>query len=67
MGKRTADRPVASGRVPASQALEFGLALTAFSFTLLAALANLLAAALALAGGLFYTPAGSNARRRRTS
>jgi hypothetical protein len=54
MGKRTADRPVASGRVPASHALEFGLALTACSFTLLAALANLLAATLALAGGLFY-------------
>jgi protoheme IX farnesyltransferase len=54
MGKRTADRPVASGRVPASHALEFGLSLNAFSFTLLATLANLLAAALALAGGLFY-------------
>jgi heme o synthase len=54
MGKRTADRPVASGRVPTSHALEFGLALTACSFTLLATLTNLLAAALALAGGLFY-------------
>ena len=54
MGKRTADRPVASGRVPASRALEFGLTLLAFSFVLLAGLANVLAAGLALLGGLFY-------------
>jgi protoheme IX farnesyltransferase len=54
MGKRTADRPVAAGRIPPSRALEFGLALLAFSFVLLAGLTNLLTAGLALVGGLFY-------------
>jgi heme o synthase len=54
MGKRTASRPVAAGRVPASRALEFGLVLSGLSFVLLAGVANVLAAVLALAGGLFY-------------
>jgi heme o synthase len=54
MGKRTEQRPVAAGRIPASRALEFGLALSAASFTLLAATVNLLTAVLALAGNLFY-------------
>ncbi len=54
MGKRTAARPVASGRMPATTALEFGLALSAFSFVLLAALVNVPTALLALAGNLFY-------------
>jgi protoheme IX farnesyltransferase len=54
MGKRTEQRPVASGRVPAARALEFGLALSAASFVLLASLANVLTALLALAGNLFY-------------
>ncbi|HUJ56265.1 MAG TPA: heme o synthase [Gaiellaceae bacterium] len=54
MGERTRSRPVASGRVAPSRALEFGLALTAFSFVLLASAVNLLTAALALAGNLFY-------------
>ena len=54
MGKRTRSRPVAAGRVPAPYALEFGLALMAFSFVLLAGLVNPLTAHLALAGGLFY-------------
>jgi protoheme IX farnesyltransferase len=54
MGKRTAARPVASGRLPADTALEFGLALTALSFVLLAALVNVPTALLALAGNLFY-------------
>jgi heme o synthase len=54
MGKRTASRPVASGRVPPSRALEFGLALLALSFVLLASAVNVLTAVLALAGGLFY-------------
>ena len=54
MGSRTRERPVAAARVPASRALEFGLALSAFSFVLLASLANVLAALLALAGNLFY-------------
>src|SRR5690348_13109888 len=54
MGKRTRSRPVASGRVPPSRALEFGLALSAFSFVLLASATNVLTAVLALVGNLFY-------------
>jgi protoheme IX farnesyltransferase len=54
MGERTANRPVAAGRVPAAYALEFGLALSAASFVLLAGTVNVLTAALALAGNLFY-------------
>ncbi len=54
MGSRTESRPVASGRVPPDRALEFGLALSAFSFVLLDSLVNLPTALLALAGNLFY-------------
>jgi protoheme IX farnesyltransferase len=54
MGKRTEKRPVAAGRVPPARALEFGLALSALSFVLLASAVNVLTAALALAGNLFY-------------
>ncbi|HEY7537761.1 MAG TPA: heme o synthase [Gaiellaceae bacterium] len=54
MGERTAKRPVAAGRLAPEHALEFGIALSAFSFVLLAALVNLPTALLALAGGLFY-------------
>jgi protoheme IX farnesyltransferase len=54
MGKRTANRPVAAGRLEPGRALEFGLTLSAMSFVLLASTVNVLTAALALAGGLFY-------------
>ena len=54
MGERTKARPVTSGRVSASYALEFGLALSALSFVLLAGLVNVLTATLALTGNLFY-------------
>jgi protoheme IX farnesyltransferase len=54
MGERTRRRPVASGRVSPSRALEFGLALSAFSFVLLASAVNVLTAVLALVGNLFY-------------
>ena len=54
MGKRTAARPVAAGRVPAPRALEFGLVLSALSFALLASVVNVLTAVLALVGNLFY-------------
>ena len=54
MGKRTRSRPVAAGRVPAPYALEFGLALSALSFVLLAGVVNTLTAVLALVGNLFY-------------
>jgi protoheme IX farnesyltransferase len=51
---RTGKRPVAGERVAPARALEFGLALMAFSFVLLASLVNVLTAMLALVGGLFY-------------
>ena len=54
MGSRTRARPVASGRVPVARALEFGLALSAVSFVLLATTVNVLTALLALVGNLFY-------------
>jgi protoheme IX farnesyltransferase len=54
MGKRTRARPVAAARVAPSRALEFGLALSGFSFVLLAGAVNLLTASLALVGNLFY-------------
>src|SRR6187551_3182798 len=54
MGERTRARPVTSGRVPVSYALEFGLALSALSFVLLAGTVNVLTATLALVGNLFY-------------
>ena len=54
MGERTRARPVAASRMAPSRALEFGLALSAFSFVLLASAVNVLAATLALVGNLFY-------------
>jgi heme o synthase len=54
MGERTRARPVTSGRVPVAYALEFGLALSAFSYVLLAGVVNVLTATLALVGNLFY-------------
>jgi heme o synthase len=54
MGKRTEKRPVAAGRVPPARGLEFGLALSALSFVLLASVVNVLTATLALVGNLFY-------------
>jgi len=65
MGPRTAKRPVASGRLTAPRALEFGLALSAGSFTLLASTANLLTAVLALAGNLFYVVVYTGYLKRR--
>src|SRR2546430_16573346 len=51
---RTGSRPVAGNRVAPAHALEFGLALSAFSFVLLASLVNVLTAVLALVGKSFY-------------
>jgi heme o synthase len=51
---RTADRPVASGRVSVSAATAFGLGLGAASFLLLALTVNPLAAALSLCGLVGY-------------
>ncbi|MDQ3888928.1 MAG: heme o synthase [Actinomycetota bacterium] len=52
--RRTDRRPVAAGRMPPARALEFGLALSAFSFVVLASFVNLLAALLAVFGNVFY-------------
>jgi heme o synthase len=52
--RRTSGRPVAAERVPPARALEFGLALSALSFVLLASVVNPLTAVLALVGNLFY-------------
>jgi len=54
MGERTRARPLAAERMPVARALEFGLALSAFSFVLLASAVNVLTATLALVGNLFY-------------
>jgi heme o synthase len=66
MGERTAARPVASGRVAAPRALEFGVALMAVSFALLATTVNVLTAALALLGGLFYVVVYTGYLKRST-
>jgi protoheme IX farnesyltransferase len=52
--RRTGHRPVAEERVAPARALEFGLALSASSFVLLASRVNVLTALLALVGNLFY-------------
>jgi protoheme IX farnesyltransferase len=67
MGERTKQRPVASGRVAPSRALEFGLALSAFSFVLLASTVNVLTAVLALVGNLFYVIVYTRFLKRTTS
>jgi heme o synthase len=65
MGERTRSRPVASGRLAPARALEFGLVLSAFSFTLLASTVNVLTAVLALAGNLFYVVVYTGYLKRR--
>jgi protoheme IX farnesyltransferase len=67
MGERTKKRPVASGRVAPSRALEFGLALSALSFVLLASTVNVLTAVLALVGNLFYVIVYTRFLKRSTS
>ncbi len=54
MGQRTASRPVAAGRISPRRAVVFGLLLSALSFLTLIAFTNLLAAVLAMAGGVYY-------------
>lgn len=66
MGERTAARPVASGRVAAPRALEFGVVLMALSFSLLATTVNVLTAVLALVGGLFYVVVYTGYLKRST-
>jgi protoheme IX farnesyltransferase len=66
MGKRTRSRPVAAGRISSSYALEFGLALSALSFVLLAGVVNVLTALLALSGILFYVLVYTKLLKRST-
>jgi protoheme IX farnesyltransferase len=63
---RTADRPVASGRVSVAAAIAFGLALGAASFLLLALAVNPLAASLSLSGLLGYVCVYTLWLKRRT-
>ncbi|HVX33180.1 MAG TPA: heme o synthase [Solirubrobacterales bacterium] len=64
--KRTADRPVASGRVSPTAAILFGCTLGALSFLLLATQVNVLAAALSLSGLLGYVFVYTLWLKRRT-
>ncbi len=52
--RRTSQRPVASGRISARQAIVFGIVLNFIAFAVLATFLNLLAAALTLSGTLMY-------------
>src|SRR5206468_67675 len=52
--RRTRNRAVVTGRIPARNALIFGTALSVLAFAQLWLTVNLLAASLALAGNLFY-------------
>lgn len=67
MGERTANRPVAAGRIRPHDAVLFGITLCVLSFALMWTLDNLLAAALAIAGGAFYVVVYTLGLKRRTS
>lgn len=67
MGERTANRPVAAGRIRPRDAVLFGVTLCVLSFALMWALDNLLAAALAAGGGAFYVLVYTIGLKRRTS
>jgi heme o synthase len=64
--RRTANRPIPSGRVSPAAALRFGFALAALSFVLLALTVNLLAAVLALGGFVGYVGVYTIWLKRRT-
>ncbi len=64
--RRTDRRPVAAGRVAPARALEFGVALSALSFVVLASFVNVLAALLAVAGNLFYVVVYTRYLKRST-
>jgi heme o synthase len=64
--RRTDRRPVAAGRVSPERALEFGVALSALSFVVLASFVNVLAALLAVAGNLFYVVVYTRYLKRST-
>jgi protoheme IX farnesyltransferase len=64
--KRTASRPVPSGRIAPHAALTYGLVLAGLSFVVLATTINLLAAVLALAGFIGYVGVYTIWLKRRT-
>jgi protoheme IX farnesyltransferase len=64
--KRTATRPVPSGRIAPRAALWFGLGLQIASFVLLATLVNVLSAFLALIGFVWYVGVYTMWLKRRT-
>jgi protoheme IX farnesyltransferase len=65
--KRTADRPIPSGRVRPRSALIFGIALAALSFMLMSLTLNVLAASLALAGFAGYVGVYTMWLKRRST
>jgi protoheme IX farnesyltransferase len=67
MGRRTEQRPVAAGRISPANAAFFGVALSVLGVVLLASTLNLLTAALALAGNLFYVLVYTRLLKRRTT
>ncbi|MDQ2894289.1 MAG: heme o synthase [Actinomycetota bacterium] len=64
--KRTANRPVPSGRVSPRAALTFGFGLAAASFVLMSLTLNVLAASLALGGFVGYVGVYTIGLKRRT-
>ena len=65
--KRTAERPTVTQKITSRQALIFGFVLETLSFTLLWGAANLLTAALALCGLVFYILVYTLGLKRRTT
>jgi protoheme IX farnesyltransferase len=64
--RRTADRPIPSGRVSPAAAVRFGIALQVASFLLLSLTVNVLSAALALGGFVGYVGVYTMWLKRRT-
>ncbi len=64
--RRTADRPIPSGRVSPAAAVRFGIALQVASFLLLALTVNVLSATLALGGFVGYVGIYTMWLKRRT-
>ncbi len=54
MGPRTASRPIAAGRISPGRGVAFGLTLSVLAFVVMVAFSNLLAAVLAISGGIYY-------------
>ena len=64
--RRTANRPIPSGRVSPAAAVRFGIALATASFVLMSLTLNVLAASLALAGFVGYVGVYTMGLKRRT-